>query len=128
MNTIKDLACDELREDLNNLRDLELGSKEYEVAVEGITKLMAKVIETEKFESEAKREAENQEKDRALKQKQMKQERIDRWIGFAVTLIGIGVPAAVTIWGSNKSWAFEKDDTVVSTPGKKFMDRLFSRK
>lgn len=128
MNTIKDLACDELREDLNNLRDLELGSKEYEVAVEGITKLTDRVIEIERLESEAKREAENQEKDRALKQKQMKQERVDRWIGFGVTVLGIAIPAVITVWGANNAWAFEKDDTVTSMPGKRFMDRLFSKK
>lgn len=129
MDRIKDLACDELQEDLNNLRDLDLGSKEYEVSVDGITKMMDRVIRIEELKAEEKREAENQEFEKQLKQKQMRNERIDRWVGYGLTFLGIAIPTGLTVWGAKKSWKIEQEGYIVSSQaGRKFMDRLFTKK
>ena len=45
---------DEIKAELEELSKLEVGSDEYETAVNGISKLMDRAIEMEKFESDAK--------------------------------------------------------------------------
>ena len=126
--SIKDLACDEIKTDFENLKEVELGSEQFKVSVDGMTKLMDKVVEIEKLEYEEKERVEDRLFDRQLKLKQAREERIDRWIKNALTLIGILVPAGITLWGAKKSWKFEENGTITSTGGRKFMDRLFSKK
>ena len=125
---VKDMACDEIKTDFENLKEVELGSEQFKISVEGMTKLMEKIIEIEKIEYEEKERFEDKVFDRQLKIAQAREERIDRWIKNALTLIGILVPAGITLWGARKSWKFEENGTITSTGGRKFMDRLFSKK
>lgn len=69
--------------------------------------------------------------DRLIEIERLKDERIDKWVRNGVALAGVILPLAVTIWGANKSWNFERDPDggmVTSAAGRKFMDRIFSRK
>ena len=115
---------EEIRSELDSLRAMELGSESYKVAVDGVTKLVDRTIEMEKFKAE--REDKANEEDRLAKQ--MKEERIDRWVKNGIAVAGILLPIGVTIWGAKASFKFEETGTITSQPGRHFISNLFRRK
>lgn len=108
---------EELVDELDHLSKMEVGSEEYTKTVDGWTKLADRAIEMEKLSSE------NAEKERAHEE-----ERKDRWIRHGLTAFGIILPVAVTIWGTVKSFEFEKEGTITTLMGRGFMNRLFPKK
>lgn len=108
---------EELADELDFLRGMELGSEAYKVAVDGWTKLADRAIEMERLNSE------NAEKERARDD-----ERKDRWIRHGLTAVGIVLPVVVTIWGTVKSFEFEKEGTITTLMGKGFMNKLLPKK
>lgn len=133
MDKLKDLAYDELQEDFEGLRELTLGSKEFETAVKGMTEISDRVIKMEELKAANKREEEKMELDKKyreleyqLQRKQARSEQIHHWIDAGLKVLSIAVPAGITIWGANRSWTEEKGGIVPYTQaGKKFMDKLF---
>ena len=109
--------------ELESLESMDLGSDEYKVAVDGVTKLMDKSIEMTKLEINAKDKALEND----FKQKQMKNEKRHQIIGYAMNAAGIIVPVVVTIWGTIVTLEFEKEGTVTTMPGKSFINRLFKK-
>ena len=96
----------EIDERLDAANELDPTSKEYEAVVNSVTKLMDRAIEIEKLElSETQNE------------KQMKEEHKARLIIL---------PLGVTLWGVKASLYFEDENTVTTTVGRKFMDKLFN--
>ena len=79
------------------------------------TKLMDRAIEIEKLESS---ESQNE--------KQMKEERKARLIRNLIDIGAIVLPLGVTLWGVKASLYFEDENTVTTTVGRKFMDKLFN--
>ena len=63
---------DEIKAELEELSKLEVGSDKYETAVNGISKLMDRAIEMEKFESDAKERIDSKETELNLKYRQLK--------------------------------------------------------
>ena len=107
----------EIDEKLDELNKLTLGSQEYSAAVTDLTKLMDRSIEIEKLEvSETQNE------------KQMKEGRKSRMVKNVIDVGSIVLPLVVTIWGVKASLYFEDKNTVTTTVGRKFMDRIFSFK
>ena len=60
--SIKTLLVEEIQDELNDLSDLDLGSEEYKITVDGLTKLIDRAIEMEKFETENEDKIKNREK------------------------------------------------------------------
>ena len=107
----------EIDEKLDKLNKLTLGSQEYSTAVTDLTKLMDRSIEIEKLEvSETQNE------------KQMKEDRKSRMVKNVIDVGSIVLPLVVTIWGVKASLYFAAKNTVTTTVGRKFMDRIFSFK
>lgn len=107
----------EIDERFDDLAKLDPTTKEYSEAVNSITKLMDRVIEIEKIE--------------ASESQSEKQIREDRKSRLARNLIDVGsivLPLAVTLWGVKASLYFEDSNTVTTTVGRKFMDRMFNFK
>lgn len=117
-----------IEDGFNKLDDMEVGSDEYKVTVEQLTKMSDRVIEIEKFESEEENQKSTREIDKDLRLKQMRQEQIDRYIKHGLTAISVIGGIALTIWGAKASWRFEETGTVTSTAGRKFIGNLFFRK
>ena len=69
---------DEIKAELEELSKLEVGSDEYETAVNGISKLMDRAIEMEKFESDAKERIDSKEAELDLKYRQLEEDIKDR--------------------------------------------------
>lgn len=107
----------EIKERFDDLAELDVSSKEYAAAVDSMTKLMDRDIELKKLElSEAHNE------------KQMKEDRKARVVKNCIEVGSIVLPLAVTIWGAKASFKFEETGTITTGIGRKFMDKLISRK
>lgn len=143
---IETLLHDEIESELQTLGELDAGSNEYKTVVDGLTKLLDKAIEMDKFNiaREEKLEEREFEKEQKLKQmeeerldrefernhkiKQMEEEKKDRLIKNGITVGGIVLPVIVTIWGTLKSLKFEETGTVTTLVGRGFINNLFRKK
>lgn len=126
--SIKTLLVEEIQDELNDLSDLDLGSEEYKITVDGLTKLIDRAIEMEKFETENEDKIKNREKDDDFKLKQMEEERTDRWVRNGIAIAGIIIPSIITVWGTVKSLNFEKEGTVTTIVGRGFINKLLPKK
>ena len=107
----------EIKERFDDLAELDVSSKEYAAAVDSMTKLMDRDIELKKLElSESQSE------------KQMKEDHKSRIIKNCIEVGSIVLPLAVTIWGAKASFKFEETGTITTGIGRKFMDKLISKK
>ena len=114
---IQTLLNKEVKHELEDLSTMELGTEQYKATVDGITKLVDRTIELEKIEIAC------QEKD-----VQMREEKVDRWVRHGIAVGGIIIPVVVTIWGTVKSFEFEKEGTVTTMMGRGFINKLLPKK
>ncbi len=113
-----------VQSELTELKDIELGSEAYKVAVDGITKLYDRVLESEnRASTHALAEEENK-----LKQKEMAEEKKDRVIRNVISAAGILLPICLTVWGTLKTFQFEKEGTVTTSIGRGFINNLHPRR
>lgn len=139
-----------INQGLESLKEMEVGTEEYKEAVNSLTKLIDKVIDMDKLtsdeyikikqiSSELDAKKEQIEAEKELKSKQIeveettkKQQQSERRkeiiVNGILTTLGILVPAGITIWGAINSWRFEKDDSVTSTMGRGFMNKILNPK
>lgn len=107
----------EIDERFEDLAKMDPSSKEYSAAVDSVTKLMDRAIEIEKIEAS---EINNE--------KQMNEERKSRLVKHFIDVGSIVLPLAVTVWGAKASFKFEETGTITTGIGRKFMDKLISKK
>ena len=125
---VKTLLEEEIQGEFEGLNELEVGSKEYQTTVDGLTKLIDRAIEIEKMESESDEKVENRVFDNDLKLKQLDEEKKDRLIKNCINVAGIVIPSVITIWGTFKTFKFEEEGTITTTMGRGFINRLFPKK
>lgn len=125
---IKTLLVEEVQDELDNLGALELGSEEYKTTVDGLTKLIDRVIDIEKLESDSKEKVIVMENENDFKLKQMDEERKDRLIRNGIAVAGIVIPSLITIWGTVKSLKFEEEGTITTIVGRGFINKLLPKK
>ncbi len=117
MNIEKQLQ-EEISNEITYLGGMELGSEEYKVTVDGLTKLMDRAIEIKKFDIE------NSEKE-----KQMEEDRKDRIIKNSIGIASAVIPSVITIWGTVVSFKYDKEGVIPSTLiGRGFINKLLPRK
>lgn len=122
--SIYNLLRDEIHREVESLRKEDIGTDSYKATVDGVTKLVDRVIEMEKMDIEAQNRADNRESEAALKREEMKHERTDRWIKNSISLVSLGVYAGVTVWGTLKTFKFEETGTVTSLVGRGFISNI----
>jgi hypothetical protein len=125
---IENLLDAEIRDELENLKQMELGSDEYRTTVDGVTKLTDRSIELKKIEIEQQYKNESLQFDNHFKRLQIKHDQKDRKIKNGIAIGTIIVPACITIWGALKSWEFEKEGTVTTIMGRGFINKLLPKK
>ena len=126
--SIKDLLHEEIENRLSDLGRMDPKSDEYKAATDGVTKLMDRAIEMDKFDSECEKEARNREFDEEFRITQAKEERKDRIVKNIIAGAGVLLPIGLTIWGTKTSLKFEETGTVTTAVGRGFINRLFPRK
>lgn len=119
---------DEINAEFEDLSKMALGTEEYKITIDGLTKLMDRAIDMKKFDTEYAERIENQKMDNCLKQKQMDEERKDRLIKNGISIAGIVIPSLITIWGTVKSMEFEKEGTITTIIGRGFINKLIPKK
>lgn len=125
---MEDLLKKEICEDLEGLGDLSLGSDEHKAATDVVTKLIDREVELRKLEIERIERIESRKADEEFKTKQMKENRVDRIIGYVITVAGIVIPVFVTVWGTKVSLKFEEEGTITTSAGRNFFSRIFHKK
>lgn len=119
---------DEINAEFEDLSKMALGTEEYKITIDGLTKLMDRAIDMKKFDTEYTERIENQKMDNCLRQKQMDEERKDRLIKNGISIAGIVIPSLITIWGTVKSMEFEKEGTITTIIGRGFINKLLPKK
>ena len=121
---IKETLYKEIEDELQALNEIEVGTDEYKSSVDGVTKLLDRAIEIEKHEAEMK----EREAERIAKSIQVAEEQKDRVVKNYISAGGVVLPLLVTIWGTLKSFKFEKDGTVTTIMGRGFINKLLPKK
>ena len=121
---IKETLYKEIEDELQALSVIEVGTDEYKSSVDGVTKLLDRAIEIEKHEAEMK----EREAERIAKNIQVAEEQKDRVVKNYISAGGVVLPLLVTIWGTLKSFKFEKDGTVTTIMGRGFINKLLPKK
>ena len=121
---IKETLYKEIEDELQALNEIEVGTDEYKSSVDGVTKLLDRAIEIEKHEAEMK----EREAERIAKNSQTAEEQKDRVVKNYISAGGVVLPLLVTIWGTLKSFKFEKDGTVTTIMGRGFINKLLPKK
>lgn len=126
--TVEQTLNAEIKAEIENLNELDLGSDKYETAVNGITKMLDRAIELEKIgieSDEKRRQADSDETDKLI---QMREDRKDRLFKNCISIAGIVIPSVITIWGTVKSFEFEKEGTITTIMGRGFINKLLPKK
>lgn len=126
--SIETLLQEEIQNELGELKRISVGTDEYKTTVDGVTKLMDKVIEMKKLNIENIDKAETREFETDIRLKQMQEERKDRIIKNCIAVAGIIVPTLLTIWGTKKSIEFEKEGTFTTIMGRGFIQKMLPKK
>lgn len=145
----RDLLRDEIDRRIEELDGMEVGTEEYKVAVDSLTKLIDRLNELDKADSQwgaLAKEDERQKEELQLKKEQLEhekkihedeesyrtkqaaEERRKMIVNIVMTSLGIIIPTGVTIWGTFKTFQFEETGTITTTPGRLFITKLFSKK
>jgi hypothetical protein len=117
----------EIEEELTELSNLDLGSAEHKAGVDSVTKLMDKAIELDELELKLQ-EQEDRKRDYELKEKQAKDEKIDRIVKNVISAVGILVTAGITVWGTKTSLKFEETGSITTSIGRGFINKLLPKK
>lgn len=142
---IKNLLKDEIVQEMEGLKQIEIGTKEYTAAVDGLTKLADRVIEMDKVENEKRnkekenrnkekeieikeKEIEIEEKEIRIKEKVAENETQNHSVQNCIAVAGIVVPAVLTVWGTIKSIRFEQTGTITTLMGRGFINKLLPKK
>jgi len=102
-------------------------SDEYKAELHAVTILIDKAIEIEKLNRDSEEKSRARLIEQETKEAQMNEERKHRWIGYAISIAGLVIPSAITIWGTIKSFQFEETGTITTSVGKSFTNRLFRK-
>ena len=124
--TMKTLFRDELENELKELSKLEVGSEQYKIAVDGISKLADKANEMDKIDIDNQDKAQIRANDYELRLKQIDDERKDRFVKNCLTGVSIATGLGVAVWGTLVSMRFEKEDSFTSLLGRKWVDKTIS--
>ena len=119
---------EEIQSEFEELKKIEVGSDKYKTAVDGLTKLMDRAIEIDKLNAGSEERRDARDIDAELKQEQLEADVKDRKVRNAISIAGIIIPTAVTIWGTLKSFKFEESGTVTTIMGRGFINKLLPKK
>ena len=115
-----------IERELDVLDDMEVGTETYKNTVDGVVKLIDRTLEIEKFNVEADERAKTREQEFELKRKQMRDEKIDRYIKHGLTLGSLCIGTGMAVWGTVVSMKFEKTDNFTSLLGRWWVNKTTS--
>lgn len=125
---VKTLLDEEIVSEIENLNKVPLGSEEHKIAADALAKLLDKSVEMKKLDLEYQDKVESREAANNLKLTEIEEEKKDRRVKNILTGISVVGGFALTIWGTIKSFEFEKDGVITTIMGKGFIQKLLPKK
>lgn len=128
--SLKTLLQEEVEDQIRTLGHEDVGTEKYKTTVDGVTKLVDKVIELEKLEDsrlDKKDKKERQEYDAYIESEKMKSEKRGRFVSNCLTGLSIISSLALTVWGTYVSLEFEKEGTITTFAGRNMINSIFKR-
>ena len=120
------LLHEEIRDEFENLKKMELGTDKYKTTVDGLVKLVDKAIEIDKLNVEHEEKVKNREIENDLKLQQLEDERKDRNIKNCLTGVSV-VGGLITTWFyAHKTFKFEETGTITSNAGRNFINKALN--
>lgn len=124
---IDTLLRDEIENEFSELGKMGVGTEQYRATVEGLTKLVDRAIELDKFEAELQEKVDSRMSDYELRLQAAKDDKINRIVSHGINVVGIVLPVLVTIWGTKASFEFEKEGTISTLMGRGFINKLLPK-
>ena len=115
--SIEELLDEDLVSEMEKLRKTPYDDKNYAAVSDTVVKLMDRKIEIEKNRSE-----------QVFRDQQQKDEKKDRLIRNIIAAASVVIPTLVTVWGTKKSFEFEKEGTITTIMGRGFIQKLLPKK
>ena len=125
---IERLLRKEIVDELEMLGKIQIGSEDYKSAVDGLTKLMDRAIEMEKFDREMDEKTKSREDEKYLRIQELYENQKNRKLSNYIAIGGLVVPAILTVWGTIKTINFEKEGTITTIMGRGFINKLLPKK
>lgn len=122
--SVKNVLSDEFHNELKELRKLKVGTDEYRIAVEGVTKLADRIIEIEKNEQEASIKEISRMDENELKAAQLEDEKRAQLIRNGIEGIKIVGGLGLAAWAFVASMNFEKEGTLTTEGGRNALRQL----
>ena len=126
--SIETLLHEEIQAEFEELKTMEVGTDQHKATVDSVAKLYDRAIEMRKFDVESQAKEKEREFENTLKLEQMKEDRKDRRWKNGIAIGGVLAPLAVAIWGTIKSFEFEKEGTITTIMGRGFIQKLLPKK
>ena len=127
---INDLLLEEIEQEFNDLKDVEMGTEKYKASVDGLAKLVDRAIELRKIDADRndkESELDIRSKDLELREQRDKYDKIDQLIRNGISIAGIVIPTVVTIWGTLKTFQFEEEGSITTNIGRGFINKLLPK-
>ena len=127
---IDDLLLEEIEQEFNGLKDVEMGTEKYKASVDGLAKLVDRAIELRKIDADRtdkESELDIRSKDLELREQRDKYDKIDQLIRNGISIAGIVIPTVVTIWGTLKTFQFEEEGSITTNIGRGFINKLLPK-
>lgn len=125
---IETLLHKEIAANLKLMENMSRDSDEYKQVAKNTNDLMDRAINLEKIHAEAEEKEKNRELDRELKLQQFNEERKGRIWRDGIAIAGIVLPTWLAVWGTKKSFEFEKEGTITTIMGRGFLNKLLPKK
>lgn len=126
--SVKTSLREEILTEIEELHKIGVGTDQHKVAVDSVTKLVDRAIELEKLDIDISEKEKDRENDLNLKLTAIEEDRKDRFVKNCIAVGGIVLPALITVWGTFKSFEFEKEGTITTIMGRGFISKLLPKK
>ena len=125
---IETLLYEAIENAFNELNEMDNGSEERKAKVDELAKLMDRAIEMEKIDVDCKNKEKALDNEQVFKQQQMIDEKHDRLVKNVISVAGIVLPLAITVWGTIVSFNFERNDSISTIMGRGYIQKLLPKK
>lgn len=115
--SIRNELSTEFSSQLKEVNKMEVGTEEYKIAMDGITKMVDRIIELDKIEAENNFKYESFDKENEFKRIQMRRDFRDKMIKNVIDGTKVIGGFGLTAWAFVASINFEKEGHLFSTEG-----------
>lgn len=132
---LEDRLKKQIELEMNELVNMEAGTKEYEATVDTIAKLSDRLIDIQKNDNRLEHDIEMKEKEFEIREKELLEQKKDRYLKNVIAGLGIGIPAFLKLKElrvfqkvAQATFEFEKEGTVTTIMGRGILNRIIPKK